>query len=360
MLGLILNQLKTVVDYHGAAVLAAEGDGLRILDYRGPVPSEQAKRVALPGEQVQDDWTLLRQGEPIIVPDLWGDTPPARGLRRSLGDHLETTFGYIRSWMGVPLMLKDRAVGMLSLEYTEPDYYTAEHAKLALAFANQAAVAIENARLYERAQALAALEERQRLARELHDSVSQALYGIALGARTARTLLDRDPSRLAEPLDYVLSLAEAGLAEMRALIFELRPESLENEGIVTALTKQAAALRARHQIEVRTELCDEPELPLEIKEALYRIAQEALHNIVKHARARRVEVRLECNPNEITLDVCDDGAGFDPSGSFPGYLGLPSMRERAARLGGNLQVESAPGQGTRLCARIPRTVDRGP
>ncbi len=117
--------------------------------------------------------------------------------------------------------------------------------------------------------------------------------GIALGARTARTLLDRDPSKLAEPLDYVLSLADAGLAEMRALIFELRPESLEMEGLVAALTKQADSLRARHHLEINVVCGEEPPAPLAVKEALYRIAQEALHNIVKHAHARRVEVRLE-------------------------------------------------------------------
>src|SRR5581483_1884348 len=110
-------------------------------------------------------------------------------------------------------------------------FYTPRHAELALAVANQAAIAIENARLFERVQSAAATEERQKLARELHDSVSQALYGIALGARTARAQLDRDPAKAAEPLDYVLSLAQAGLAEMRALIFELRPESLATEGL---------------------------------------------------------------------------------------------------------------------------------
>src|SRR5213078_3825441 len=140
------------------------------------------------------------------------------------------------------------------------------------------------------AQAKAALEERQRLARELHDSVSQALFGISLGARTARALLAQDPARAAEPIDYVQSLAEAGLAEMRALIFELRPESLESEGLVAAISKQAAALRARHQIEVRADLGAEPALPLERKEALYRIAQEATHNTVKHARAGAIDL----------------------------------------------------------------------
>jgi signal transduction histidine kinase len=212
---------------------------------------------------------------------------------------------------------------------------------------------VENARLFAEARGKAALEERQKLARELHDSVSQALYGIALGAKTARTLLERDPKEVADPLDYVLSLSEAGMAEMRALIFELRPESLESEGLVAALEKQAAALRARHGIEVEAVLCEEPEASLEAKEAVYRIAQEALHNTVKHAHANKVEINMECDPGRITLELSDDGIGFDMQDDFPGHLGLRSMRERASRLGGTLEVETAPGEGTRICAWIP-------
>jgi PAS domain S-box-containing protein len=204
----------------------------------------------------------------------------------------------------------------------------------------------------------AVLEERQRLARELHDSVSQALYGITLGSDAALTMLERglarvDPARVAGPLEYVRSLAEAGVAEMRALIFELRPESLENEGLVAALEKQAAALRARHEIEVHTALCDEPDGPLWVKDALYRIAQEALHNTVKHARADEVGLLLKQDHFGLLLEVRDDGIGFDPSGSFPGHLGLESMRERAERLGGTLEVESRPGNGTRILVRVP-------
>jgi signal transduction histidine kinase len=199
----------------------------------------------------------------------------------------------------------------------------------------------------------AALEERQRLARELHDSVSQALYGIALGTKAAREWLEDDPAEAAESLDYVLTLAEAGITEMRALIFELRPESLESEGVIAALEKQAAALEARHGIEVEADLCNEPEAPLETKEALYRIAQEALHNIVKHARASSVEIKMESDSGRVTLEISDDGVGFDANGEFPGHLGLRSMRERASRLGGTLKMESAPGKGTRICTRIP-------
>ena len=222
------------------------------------------------------------------------------------------------------------------------------------AVADQAAVAVENVRLFSEARGKAALEERQKLARELHDSVSQALYGIALGAETARELLrGGDPERAKDPLEYTVSLAEAAMTEMRALIFELRPESLEAEGLVPALEKQAAAVEARHRIQVKASLGGEPAAPLDSKEALYRIAQEALHNVVKHARARKATIKLECATGKIALTISDDGVGFDAKGDFPGHLGLRSMRERATSVGGTLEVESSPGRGARISARVP-------
>ncbi|MBV9282176.1 MAG: PAS domain S-box protein [Chloroflexi bacterium] len=199
----------------------------------------------------------------------------------------------------------------------------------------------------------AVLDERQRLSRELHDSVSQALYSIALSARTARVLLDRDPALAVEPLEFTLAQAERGLAEMRALIFELRPESLEQEGLVGVLQKHADAVKIRHHIRVETSLGEEPDVPLTVKEALYRIAQEALHNAVKHAGARTIRLSLAPVGERVTLGIEDDGKGFDPSSSFPGHIGLQSMRERATRLGGTLQIESAVGVGTRILAAVP-------
>src|SRR3989441_11112396 len=200
--------------------------------------------------------------------------------------------------------------------------------------------------LYEQAQELVSLQERQRLARELHDSVSQALYAIGLGAHTAREALESDPEQAMASIDYVLALAEAGLAEMRALIFELRPESLEMEGLVAALTKQVAVLRTRYKLTVEADLGAEPNLSQETKHMLYRVAQEALHNIVKHARASMVILQLARQANEIILEVHDNGKGFDPAGPFPGHLGLRSMRERVTKIGGTLSIESVPGQGT--------------
>lgn len=257
------------------------------------------------------------------------------------------------SELAVPLVVGDKLIGVLDIHSREINRFTEADALIMTTLADQIAVAVQNARLYAQAQELAVLEERNRLARELHDSVSQALYGIALGTRTARVMLDRDPSLVADPLEYVLSLAEAGLTEMRALIFELRPEALRNEGLIAALTKQAASLHARHGILVETELCVEPEIAIEIKEALYQIAREAMHNIVKHARATRVMLTLECGLNAMKLDLRDDGIGFDINGSFPGHLGLHSMRERATRLRGTYTIESTPGFGTHIAVTIP-------
>jgi PAS domain S-box-containing protein len=293
---------------------------------------------------------VFRTRKPMLVRDLRQYTlneplssPLHRFLREAPWDKIYC----------VPLVYRSRALGTLNLYYLPGQEPGEDESVFLGAVADQTAVAVENARLFAAAQDTAALEERQRLARELHDSVSQALYGIILGTDAARTLLDRDPDRVPEPLEYVLSLAKAGLAEMRALIFELRPESLATEGLIAALEKQAALVQARHELAVHLTLCDEPDAPLEVKEAVYRIAQEALNNTVKHAQAERVELRLEQDADEILLEVRDDGGGFDPAGSFPGHLGLKSMRERVARLGGTLRIESAPGEGTRIRAQIP-------
>ena len=254
----------------------------------------------------------------------------------------------------VPIVYGERARGVLVVASPGTTAPGREDTAFLEAIADQAALAIENARLYQRAAAAAALEERQRLARELHDSVSQALYGIALGARTARRRLgDSPPAQIAEPLDYVLSLAEAGLTEMRALIFELRPESIATEGLVAAISRQVAATQARYGITVEASLCDEPGLPIATKETVYRIAQESLHNTVKHARATRVDLSLACDGAALTLHIRDDGQGFDPDGDFPGHLGLRSMRERAQGIRATLHIESAPGSGTAITLVIP-------
>lgn len=300
------------------------------------------------------------------------DTMPAEAVER----HLErlandtaldprvrrwriVTMQRYRTFLAVPLVIRDQVYGSLTFYYAEPLEVDEEQITLAQTFADQVALAIENARLRAQVEQTAVAAERNRIARELHDSVSQALYGIALGTRTARALVDRQPvdgkvkTALANPLDYVLSLAESGLAEMRALIFELRPDALEKEGLVAALTRQAEAVRARHKLDVRTDFCAEPPaLPLAAKEALYRVAQEALNNLVKHAQASLVNLRLYCASDALTLEVQDNGVGFDPQADYPGHLGLHTMRERVARFGGALEIESAPGAGATVRVKV--------
>ncbi len=291
------------------------------------------------------DTSFIRQlNAPHTVSDTKTEPPDIQGIARAAG---------IAAVVDVPITVGGRSFGIFGVGWNKPHQIAPDEVRLATALAQQAAVAIENARLYQRAQVAASLEERQRLARELHDSVSQALYGISLGTRTARTLLEKDPRRAIEPLDYVGTLAEAGLAELRALIFELRPESLAAEGLVAALEKQFAALHARHGIAVDANLCLEPDLRLDLKEVLYRVGQEALHNTVKHARATHVTVRLAPEAGQVVLEITDNGIGFDTSGEFPGHLGLRSMAERTARVGGVLDIQSSAGSGTRIRLAVP-------
>jgi signal transduction histidine kinase len=233
--------------------------------------------------------------------------------------------------------------------------FTPDDRHLFDAFAARASLAIQNALLFEQAQHSASMEERQRIARELHDSVSQALYGIGLGARTARRRLgDSAPADVVEPVEYIVQLAESGLAETRALIFELVPESLEQQGLVLALQRQAAATQSRYRVEVSAYLAEEPDIPVRAKEALYRIAQESLHNMAKHAQATSATVSLSSEDGVVTLVVRDDGRGFDTSEEFPGHLGLRSMAERARRIGGEYLLESIPGAGTTVTVTVPR------
>jgi len=284
---------------------------------------------------------VARSGETVVVQDTHQDTRVAREI---------TDLEGIRAFMHMPIRLNGEVFGVFSINNLHPNTLGPEEQRVYTSLARRAAIAIRNARLYTQAQGKAALEERQKLARNLHDSVSQAIYGIVLGVRTARAQLARHPEQAPAALDFVMSLAEAATAEMRALIFELRPESLEQEGLVAALAKQAAAVRARSGLQLEIELCPEPALSLEAKEALYRVAQEALHNTVKHAGAHKVHLCLQQNGSTVRLEVRDDGVGFDPQREYPGHLGLVSMRERIERLGGSFWLESSPGAGTTVRA----------
>jgi signal transduction histidine kinase len=241
---------------------------------------------------------------------------------------------------------------VLRLDHEQQGYFTEQHAQLVMAIANQTAVAIENARLYQQAQQLAAMEERQRLARELHDSVAQTFYSISLSVSTLRETRGVEDPLSAAITQRILSLCDAGLAEIRGVVFALRPETIEREGLVRGLQLQIAALQAREDIAIEATLCEEPSIPLEVKEALYRVAQEALRNVMRHSSAKHATVRLANNEDRLELEIADDGVGFEVGAAYPG-LGLRSMRERIERLHGDLDIISEAGHGTRVLARLP-------
>jgi signal transduction histidine kinase len=200
--------------------------------------------------------------------------------------------------------------------------------------------------------------ERARLARDLHDSVSQALFSMSMHARTAQLALARAPNAADGPLSRAVGqlreLAAGALAEMRALIVELRPDALAEEGLVAALARQAAAISAREQLPVTVEGPDDPlPLPAEVAEHCYRVALEALHNTVKHASASHAAVTIAAAGGSVRVSVADDGGGFDPALARPGHLGLRTMAERARAAGGGLEVVTAPGAGTRIQLTVP-------
>ncbi|MCE7870979.1 PAS domain S-box protein [bacterium CPR1] len=195
-------------------------------------------------------------------------------------------------------------------------------------------------------------EERKFLSRELHDSVSQALFGIVLGTQAALNAIEH-PARAREALDYVLSLAESGLAEMRALILELRPESLESEGLTGSLARQVRALARRYRLQLTLDVGHEPQMRIEHKHQCYRVAMEAMHNVIKHAEASQLTLRVMPQGERLVLEVEDNGKGFREDQVAPTRVGLQSMRERVAAIGGLLQLDSTLGKGTLVRADVP-------
>jgi signal transduction histidine kinase len=229
-----------------------------------------------------------------------------------------------------------------------------EELALLASIGHQIGVAVENARLYEQAQQLAIMKERNRLARDLHDSVTQALYGVTLYAEAgARQLLSGDWEMAAEHLGEIQTTAQESLREMRLLIFELRLPMLKTEGLTAALQARLDSVEARVGMETDFRVEGDGRLSPEVEEGLYRIAQEALNNTLKHAQARKVTVLLHHNQRTVTLEICDDGKGFEPMEAREGGgFGLRGMEERATRMGGNLTVDSKLGKGTNVKVEV--------
>lgn len=257
----------------------------------------------------------------------------------------------IRAELAVPILMGERLLGVLDVAGVLP--FQEDDVSGLLIISDQLAVALENAALYERAQTVGVLEERQRLARDLHDSVTQLIFSLTLIAQSVGPAYRRDPAEGERRIGRMLELSTQSLAEMRALLAELRPAGPVPNGLLPALEKHIQRVAARERLEIALEAPDYQARHPDHEEALYRVVQESLNNIVKHARARQVHVRLSQAGGRLELAVSDDGQGYDAAQPPAGGLGLVGMRERVERFGGALTVESAPGSGTTVRVTLP-------
>ncbi|KUN25888.1 MULTISPECIES: GAF domain-containing sensor histidine kinase [Streptomyces] len=264
-------------------------------------------------------------------------------------------------FLGLPIRDGDEVIGALFLankNCPKPQGscgFTQEDEELLSILAQHAAIALTNARLYERSRELTIAEERSRLAHELHDAVSQKLFSLRLTAQAAAALVDRDPARAKGELHQVASLAAEAVDELRAAVVELRPAALDEDGLIATLRTQTRVLDRAHTARVTFTSNGFRALPAAQEEALLRVAQEALHNALRHSGADRVDVTVDRRGNGAVLRVTDDGGGFDPTAVRRAgrHLGLVSMRDRASGVGGTLTVESAPGKGTTIEMEVP-------
>jgi two-component system nitrate/nitrite sensor histidine kinase NarX len=265
----------------------------------------------------------------------------------------------VHSFMAAPMIVRKKGIGMLAMASVKIDIYDQASLNLLQIFANQAAIAIENAQLYEQAKTAAAAEERSRLARDLHDSVTQSIYSATLLAEVLPEIEKRDPDQARQGLEELRQLARGALAEMRTMLLELRPETVAKTPLNELLEQLVEALTARIDIETQLDIQPVPILPPYVHINIYRIAQEALNNVVKHSEADQLQVALLPRPpfstlssngwrGQIELRVADDGKGFDDKDFLASSLGLGIMHERSAEIGAMLATKSQPGQGTTI------------
>jgi signal transduction histidine kinase len=262
----------------------------------------------------------------------------------------------MRSFLGVPIVAGREVIGAFYLtEKRSAPTFDAEDEALIELLAAHAAIAITNARLYERSRELSIVSERNRLALELHDVVSQKLFSLILTAESAATLLDRDAEAARAQVLRLGELAREALAELRSLILGLRPPELDRDGLRGALRKEIEMLERIHDVEIELKGNGPADAAPDRDLAVLRIAHEALNNAIRHASAERIAVRLEGAGGVLSLEVSDDGSGFDPGRAElrSKHLGLTSMEERARELGGRLRIESSPGAGTKVALEVP-------
>jgi len=288
---------------------------------------------------------VLREGQPLRLADI-RDDPRFEGWPAA---HPE-----LSDVLAVPIKDGTQVLGFIFAACKRgPGGFTERDERLLGLFAAHAAIALSNARLYERGRELSVLQERARLARELHDAVSQKLFSVRAKASAAGVLVERDPERAVAEIRSVATLAGQAHAELRAVIDGLAPPDLAAGSLVGSLRSYARLAGTSYGVAVRVEACDLPQLGAEREAAVYRIAQEALSNALRHSGAQDVRVSLSARQGRVILEVADDGQGFAAPAPPPAGLGLRSMRDRAGAIGGSLTIRSAPGQGTTVKLTVP-------
>jgi PAS domain S-box-containing protein len=368
--GLILDQLKVIIDYTYAGLFKLEESNLAALAVRGSQRLENAMPFNIRLSDSEVLTALFNMQRSSRIANVQSSDRPARFLRSLLDDQASTLLEGAQSWMWVPLAIKDRIIGAIGVAHAERNFFTAHHADLALTVANQAAITMVNAELYEQAHALASLQERQRLARNLHDAVNQSLFSAGLIAEVLPRLWERDPDEGHRSLEDLRRLTRGAQADMRLLLAELRPSTLIDAELGDLLRLLGNALAGRTNIPVHVtvtgqrpfqgqkDLKEHRSLPAEVQVALYRLCQEGLNNIAKHAGATRVDIQLLYEIGGVELRIRDDGRGFDPAQTHPGHYGLSMMHERATAVGAVLSIHSQPGGGTEIVIRWVETPEQ--
>jgi two-component system nitrate/nitrite sensor histidine kinase NarX len=381
--GLILDHLRGIVEYTHAVLFKLDDSTLTALAVRG-CPGSSSRRGSQKMELLAPFQVRLESPEtlavlfndhrPIRIADIRSTDQKAEFLRTLLNADAAVLLDGVQAWMWVPMAVKGRIIGGLGVAHARRNYFTAHHAALALSMADQVAITMVNTELYEQARALSTLQERQRLAQNLHDAVNQSLFSAGLIAEVLPRLWDRDQVEARLSLEDLRRLTRGAMAEMRALLAELRPSVLTDSSLGDLLRQLANAFTGRTNIPVNMNNAGEHILPADIQVALYRICQEALNNIAKHAGASLVEIDLQYDAgtarlsssvapagvhqeivvNSVEMRISDNGHGFDTGVlTAPGHYGLGMMRERAEAVGARLTFTSQQDIGTEVTLRWP-------
>lgn len=354
----ILEQFQGIIEYAHAGLFAVEESNSIVLSTHNPKELEQAPPLNIQLDVPETLTSLFTKQHPIRIADVWGANPAAEFLRSFLINEAAAMLKDAQSWMWVPLAVKGRIIAVIGLAHSEQDYFKAHHADMAMTLANQAAITLVNAELFEDAQSLAILQERQRLARNLHDAVNQSLFSAGLIAEVLPALWEQDQDDARRSLEDLRNLTRGAIAEMRMVVSELRPLALIDNNLSDLLHQLADAFTGRTNIHVTIMIIGEDILSSNVQVAVYRICQEGLNNIAKHAAASRVKIKLQYSAGRVDLHIQDNGHGFDPGLSVPGHYGLSMMNERAEAVGAKLEIMSRPGKGTALIFRWQETSEQ--